>query len=164
MIYASWSRGFRSGGFNGRGLTRFSATQPYDPETVDSYEVGVKSEFLDNRVALNVAGYHTKYNDIQQTKTVTLAGGTGNETVVINATSAKIRTMWTARVSKSLTLRGTFGYIDAKFGKFITSLPVGGIAFPVNFDFSDVDLIYAPTDSKHERRIFTADRSRRIGR
>ncbi len=147
MVYGSWSRGYRSGGYNGRGLTQFSATTPYDPETVDAFELGLKSAFLDNRVSLNLAAFHTKYKNIQQSTTISQPGGTGNETIVTNATSAKIKGVeadLTARVTDGLTLRSSFGYTDSKFGAFLTNLPVGGIAFPVTFDFSDVDLIYAP--------------------
>jgi iron complex outermembrane recepter protein len=147
MIYGSWSRGYRSGGFNGRGLTPFSATTPYDPETVDAFELGLKSEFLDKRASLNLAAFFTKYKDIQQSTTIAQAGGTGNETIVTNAASAKIQGIeadLTVRVTEGLTLRSAFGYTDAKFDEFLTRQPVGGIDFPVVFDFSDVDLIYAP--------------------
>jgi len=147
MIYGSWSRGYRSGGFNGRGLTLFSATTPYDPETVDAYELGFKSEFLDHRASLNLAAFYTKYKDIQQSTTIAQAGGTGNETIVTNAAAAKIQGIeadLTVRVTEGLTLRSAFGYTDAKFDEFLTSQPVYDIEFPVIFDFSDVDLIYAP--------------------
>ncbi|HEX8446937.1 MAG TPA: TonB-dependent receptor, partial [Sphingomonas sp.] len=66
MVYGSWSRGYRSGGFNGRGQTIFSASTPYDPETVTAYEVGLKSEFFNRRVAFNIAAYDTDYKGIQQ--------------------------------------------------------------------------------------------------
>jgi len=147
MIYGSWSQGYRSGGFNGRGLTPFSAKTPYNPETVDAFELGLKSEFLDNRASLNLAAFYTKYKDIQQSTTIAQAGGTGNETIVTNAASAKIQGIeadLTWRVTEGLTLRSAFGYTDAKFEGFLTRQPVAGIAFPVIFDFSDVNLIYAP--------------------
>lgn len=147
MIYGSWSRGYRSGGFNGRGLSFVSATTPYDPETVDAYEVGLKSEFWNRKVALNIAGFYTDYKKIQQSTTITLAGGVGNETIVTNAASAKIKGVeadLTIRPIRPLTITSSFGYTDSKFGGFVTRQPVAGIAFPVAFDLSNVDLIYAP--------------------
>ena len=147
MIYGSWSRGYRSGGFNGRGLSFVSATTPYDPETVDAYELGLKSEFWDRKIALNIAGFYTDYKDIQQSTTITLAGGVGNETIVTNAASAKIKGVevdLTLRPVRALTINSSFGYTHSKFGGFVTSQPVTGVAFPVQFDLSDVDLIYAP--------------------
>ena len=145
MAYASWSRGYRSGGFNGRGLTFFSATTPYNPEIVTSYEVGLKTEFFDRKLALNLAGYYTDYRNIQQSTTITLAGGGGNETIVTNAAGAKIKGIEadiTARPIRNLTLSATAGYIDSKFNGFVVNQPVG--ATVRTFDFSNVNPIYAP--------------------
>lgn len=64
MAYASVSRGFRSGGFNGRNTTP-SPPASYDPETIWAYEVGVKSEMLNKRLRLNAAGFYYDYSDFQ---------------------------------------------------------------------------------------------------
>lgn len=152
MLYASWSRGYRSGGFNGRGQTYYSATTPYKPETVSSYEVGVKSELFDRKLALNLAAYYTDYKSIQQSSTVTLAGGVGNETIVTNAGGARIKGVeadFTARPAEHLTIHGSAGYIDQHFRKFIVNQIVANQAVAAanglrTFDFSDVNLIYAP--------------------
>jgi iron complex outermembrane receptor protein len=63
MTYAQWSTGFRSGGVNER---PFYANQvvPFRPETLDNYEVGLKSEFMDRRLRLNLAAFFDKYHDI----------------------------------------------------------------------------------------------------
>ncbi|MFO1377357.1 MAG: TonB-dependent receptor [Steroidobacteraceae bacterium] len=145
MVYGSWSRGYRSGGYNGRGLTTFSASLPYDPESVDAFELGLKSEFLDSRVSLNLAAFYTKYKDIQQSTTVSTPGGTGNETIVTNAASAKIKGFeadLVARLTEEFTLKSSIGITDAKFGTFLTDAPVAGVRR--TFDYSDVDMIYAP--------------------
>jgi iron complex outermembrane recepter protein len=150
MVYGTWSRGYRAGGFNGRGQTIFSAQTPYDPETVDSYELGLKTEFLDRKLAINVASFYTDYKDIQQSSTITLAGGQGNETIVTNAAGAKIKGLEldvTARPTTGFTLRGAVGYTDAKFKGFIVSQPVTYADLsisPRTFDFSNVDMIFAP--------------------
>lgn len=64
-VYASYSRGYRAGTFNG--LAYGSASQVYfvPPETVNAYEVGVKSRFLDNRVQLNGALFYYDYKGQQ---------------------------------------------------------------------------------------------------
>ena len=110
MAYASISRGFRSGGFNGR---PFSAADlaPYAPETTTSYEIGIKSEWLDRRLRLNLAGYYTDYANIQLTAVETEPGG---ELVVVtgNAASAKIygfEMNFEARPTEALTLFGGLG-------------------------------------------------------
>ncbi len=63
-VYGQWSTGFKGGGINPR---PFNAQQvkPFGPETLESYEVGFKSDFLDRRVRLNLAAFYSKYQDIQ---------------------------------------------------------------------------------------------------
>src|SRR3546814_7399097 len=58
MVYASYSRGYRSGTFNG--LAYGSANQVYfvKPEQIDAFEVGFKSRFWDNRDQLNIAAFY----------------------------------------------------------------------------------------------------------
>jgi len=69
LAYLSYAKGFKSGGFNGRptpnGSGQFNAITPYDPETLDSYEAGVKSEWLDKRVRANLALFYSNYKGIQ---------------------------------------------------------------------------------------------------
>ncbi|MEZ5557020.1 MAG: TonB-dependent receptor [Pseudomonadales bacterium] len=57
MVYASASRGFKSGGFQGTAGTAASAATPYDPEYAWSYEIGTKTQWLDDSLRLNVAGF-----------------------------------------------------------------------------------------------------------
>lgn len=64
MLYVTVSNGFKSGGINGR-PTVSATVQPYRPETVQNYEVGVKTQWLDNRLRLNLSAYHMDYKDIQ---------------------------------------------------------------------------------------------------
>ena len=70
LYYLSYAKGFKSGGFNGRPnpntfTGRFSAVTPYDPEKIDSYEVGAKTQWLDDHVRINVAAFHENYRGIQ---------------------------------------------------------------------------------------------------
>jgi iron complex outermembrane receptor protein len=62
--YARYSRGFRSGGINGRPIA-VSQVQDYDPEYLDSIELGLKSMLADHRLRLNAAAFYNKYQDIQ---------------------------------------------------------------------------------------------------
>jgi iron complex outermembrane receptor protein len=64
MAYFSASRGFRSGGFNGRN-TSPSPPQAYDPETIWAYEVGYKTESDDRRLRFNTAAFYYDYQDFQ---------------------------------------------------------------------------------------------------
>jgi iron complex outermembrane receptor protein len=142
MFYGVFSRGYRSGGFSGRGLSEFAATTPFQPETVDSFEGGLKTSWFDRRLDLNLAAFHTKYDNIQQSTTIPFAGGQGNQTIITNASSAEINGIevdLTARPVPALTIRASLGLLDAKFGKFLTQEGT-----PAIYDYSDVDLIYAP--------------------
>jgi iron complex outermembrane receptor protein len=62
--YAQWSTGFKGGGINPR---PFFAQQvlPFGPETLESYEVGLKTDLFDRMVRFNVAGFYSDYQDIQ---------------------------------------------------------------------------------------------------
>lgn len=59
--YVSFNRGFKSGGFN----VGTPGSPAYDPETLDAYEIGVKSDVLDKRVRINAAAYYYNYKNIQ---------------------------------------------------------------------------------------------------
>ncbi|QMW23722.1 TonB-dependent receptor [Sandaracinobacteroides saxicola] len=121
--YASYSRGYRAGGFNGRAQTLSSANTPYNPEKVDSYELGLKTEFLEDRVTLNIAGFYTKYKDKQEEVVRAAPPPAGQETIVSNAASATIKGLeaeFRARATDELTLNGSLGLLDAKYDSFPT--------------------------------------------
>ena len=65
LLYGLFSRGFKSGGYNIRANLLPITRLPYDDESVDSFEVGSKMSFLDERMFLNVALFNNKYKDIQ---------------------------------------------------------------------------------------------------
>jgi iron complex outermembrane receptor protein len=64
MLYGKISRGFKSGGFNGR-ANNPGEDQPYDPETMTSYEVGAKHSWLNERLILNASWFWNFYKDFQ---------------------------------------------------------------------------------------------------
>lgn len=63
MAYGQFSTGFKGGGINPRPFFPAQAL-PHNPETLNAYEIGFKSDFLDRKVRLNVSGFINKYNDI----------------------------------------------------------------------------------------------------
>jgi len=163
--YFTYSTGFRSGGFNGRGNTLDSAAIPYDPETVDNIEVGLKSSWLENRLRLNIAYFHTGYDDMQQD--INISGGpSGQQTIVTNAAQSTIQGVevdaaWL--VMDNWTLTGTLGWMDAEFDEFFADLLNTGT--PV--DNSDLELRRAPDwsfsiDSFYEMPIGPGTASLRI--
>ena len=121
LLYALASRGFKSGGFDGRSNTPFDAN-PYDPEFVWSYEAGVKSTLLDGALILNAAVFRNDYTDLQLSS-FTANPGTGSfEAQFTNAGEAVIQgveaeAMW--RPAAGLTLSGHVGYMDAHYEEYI---------------------------------------------
>ena len=106
MVYASVGRGFRSGGFNGR---PFSPNDlfPFDEETTTAYEVGLKSDFLDRRLRLNVAGFYTDYKDIQLTATTQNDLG---QFIVLTANAGKAEIYGIEVEVQAMPLDGLFVY------------------------------------------------------
>lgn len=144
LLYLSYSKGFRSGGFNGRAASPTSLG-PYEPETVDAYEAGLKADWLDRRLRTNFAIYQTKYNNKQEEIVQPSPPGASNpqETVVKNASKAKIsgfEAEITAQPMNNLTLRGSFSYTHARYNSFFND--VNGDLIPD--DVSTLTLRRAP--------------------
>jgi iron complex outermembrane recepter protein len=146
MVYVSWSRGFRSGGFSNRAQTVISTNAPYGIETVDSYEVGLKSSFLDNKLLFNLAAFYSDYKGLQQNTTI--AGGpTGNETIVTNVGSSTVKGLeidFTAKPASGLTISGSMGLLRNKFKGFIATAPSAVAGLLDRYDYSAVNPIYSP--------------------
>jgi iron complex outermembrane recepter protein len=80
MIYASWSRGYKPGGVNTGTQGAEVVSSTFNPETVDSYEVGSKNHFFDNHLSFNLSGFFAKYANMQyiQEDPIPYHSGIGN--------------------------------------------------------------------------------------
>ena len=156
LIYASYSQGFKGGGFDPRGSANItpntdgvagppSYAEIYDfflfePETVDSYEVGVKGSLFDRALPFALTGFYADYTDVQIPGSVGVdANGDGIfegfAGVTTNAGKARFKGLegevFTrlardfAGPGSQITLAGTFGYIDAEYLEY-TSI-IGGL-------------------------------------
>lgn len=65
MVYATWGRGSKSGGFVSNTLGTTSATFSFEPERSENFEAGIKSTLFDGKVVANLSAYHTKFKDLQ---------------------------------------------------------------------------------------------------
>ncbi|MCZ8131710.1 MAG: TonB-dependent receptor [Steroidobacteraceae bacterium] len=122
MLYGSFSRGFRSGGYNVRFTDATIVTRPanpastpgpYDEETVDAIEVGLKSEWFDNRVRLNVAVFQNEYTDLQRS-----ANNQSGVQTIFNAADATMEGFeleTQAVLAPGLTIEGSYGYVKARY-------------------------------------------------
>ncbi|MBU1437212.1 MAG: TonB-dependent receptor, partial [Gammaproteobacteria bacterium] len=118
MYYGSYTDGFKSGGFDMRAVKSLnpSADQPYQPETVDTFELGVKSEWFERRLRLNAAVFTSAYDDMQVT--VQRAVGNNVASQVLNAASASIDGLELEAIvaaSDALQLNLIVGYTNASF-------------------------------------------------
>jgi iron complex outermembrane receptor protein len=138
--YASYSRGFKSGGFNdqaggfapfGGDLDAFrQAAQPTDPEKADSFEVGVKTQALENRLRFNLTAFYVLYKDLQKQIVVPIeVNGQPNQvTTFFNAAKADVKGIeaeLTALPIPALTLRAVLGLQDGKYKEYVTPIPAG---------------------------------------
>lgn len=117
LLYAKTNRGFKSGGFNQEGALTGT---PFAPEVVTDYEIGAKTEWYQHKLRVNVAAYHTNYNDIQRTVVESLGGGSV-ASVIRNAASARIDGLELevkARPTPELTLGASGSYTRAKYQKY----------------------------------------------
>ncbi|API59166.1 TonB-dependent receptor [Tardibacter chloracetimidivorans] len=155
MFYASWSRGYRSGGFSPRAATAETASTPFQPETVDAYEIGAKLALFDRRLDINLAGYVSDYKNMQQNLTVP-GGPTGNQTITGNVAGGAlikgIEMDASLRVTPELRITASAAYMDSHFRDFVTCGAYAGGPVASNscgvglvpFDYSANNLIYAP--------------------
>lgn len=114
-VYARVARGYRSGGYSVR-----TSQDPFLPETLWSYEMGVKSELFDNRVRLNASAFLNNYDNQQISQPVLNANGTFGQ-VVVNAGKTRYQGFEIEAVAvpiAGLTLSGNVGHIDIDILKF----------------------------------------------
>ncbi|WEK02313.1 MAG: TonB-dependent receptor [Candidatus Sphingomonas phytovorans] len=122
LIYGSITRGFKSGGFNYS--SRSLAALDFAPETIWSYEAGIKSDWLDRRLRVNLTGFVYDYKGLQ----VQALLSPGNA-FIGNADSAKVKGVElevTAKPVPNLTLTSNASYLDARYGSFTNAAVVAG--------------------------------------
>jgi iron complex outermembrane receptor protein len=144
-IYASFSKGFKGGGFDPRGQTSACRNSSggacngqqvydymaFDPESVNSYEIGWKAALLDRRLTFAIAAFNADYKDVQIPGSIGVTVG-GVQTfigITTNAAKARIRGLefeGNAVLAKDLGATGgtlnfawTLGYLDAKYLSYI---------------------------------------------
>lgn len=112
MTYASYTKGFKAGGF---AVAVSKAT--FDPETVDAFEVGLKSNLFDRRLTFNIAAFLSKYKSLQETITLILPGGSTAQ-VVSNVAGTEVKGVELStmlRASSQLTLSADVAYLDSRY-------------------------------------------------
>jgi outer membrane receptor protein involved in Fe transport len=125
MAYAHYSRGFKAGGFNVADTTAVPGNFPFDPEHVDAYEIGLKSEWLDRRLTLNLAAFRMNYSDLQVSIPGTSPGG-ASVNFIRNAASARsqgIELEAVAQIIPEFRLSAAGTYLDSKYLRYEMAAP-----------------------------------------
>ena len=173
-FYATYAKGFKGGGFDPRGLStqagdlnKNGTVEPneifeyflFDPEKVNSYELGYKAALFDRRLRLALAGFYADYKDVQVPGSVGCTVG-GVQTfcgVTTNAGAATFKgveaemlaTLFRGENGSRLNLGGTLGYLDAGYDEFVTNVPAGF----GNNGATDQTQVARPVDVADFRRI-----------
>lgn len=144
MAYAQYSRGYRSSGFNGGALTSAADINVARPEFLDSYEAGIKSQFLDRKLTLNLSAFHYDYTDQQFINVVTVTS-----VGLVNAGRSKIdgiEAELIVRPATGLSINAGLGLLDARYKELI----LNGV------DLSGNRLIEAPKSTMNFGLDYTA--------
>jgi len=129
MIYASVSRSFQGGGYNGGSFTLEEVGDGFDPEFLLAYEVGAKLSFASGRLTANMAAFYYDYTDPQ---VFTLDGGqaggasAGFVSTIVNAESATVKGFeleLSAHPTDSLTINAGIGLLDTAYGELVLPGP-----------------------------------------
>lgn len=118
MAYASVSRGFRAGGFNGLAVantTVFGAA--FDPETVWAWEAGLKSQFADGKITANLAYFRNALKNLQQN--VQIGGGSTRTENAADATLQGLEYELSARPFKGLNLYASGSLLFDEYDRLV---------------------------------------------
>lgn len=113
MLYASATKGFKSGGWNA-----FDGSPAFEPEEVVSFEAGFKTDLADGQVRVNATVFAYDYKDLQVS---TFQNGL---TVTTNAANAGVwgaEVEFLARPLPELTVAANIGYLKAEYDQFISA-------------------------------------------
>ncbi len=122
LVYATYSEGFRPGGFNRKPCNALTPAcnglKQYVPDNVTNYELGWKLSLLDRTLQFNAAAYQIDWKNIQMT---VFDQNISNQTFTTNLTDARIRGIEgdiTWRTTRELTVNAAFSYNDSKLTKY----------------------------------------------
>ena len=150
MAYATFSRGYRSPSFNAQAFFAPAEAGSAGSETINAYEVGLKSQFADNAATLNLAGFYYDYHN-QQFISVDPATAAAN---LINIPESRIygaEAELTWEANDTLTVRTGIGLLNSKVERgIISGINIAGKDLPTAPSFSmtgGIDLKLMDNDS-----------------
>jgi len=159
-VYLKYSRGWKGGHFNGGATYRQDVITAVKPETVDSYELGLRAHWFDGRLMTNATGFYYDYQNLQVFKIEQTAQQGFPISKLVNAQSATIYGVefdLYASPIEGMQISFNFAWVESEYDQFMTDLPFffaqprpnGQGNFPpkvirVPFDYSGNPLIGSP--------------------
>lgn len=138
-VYASYSTGYKGGGFQYIPFTLAVANTTFRPESLTAYEAGFKTDWLGRALRVNGAFFWYDYKDLQVAR---ILGSVSSATPLIdNAASSTIKGVElevTGHLTRNTTLGFSYGYLDAKYDSFV---------YNASIDFSNTRMVRAPKHS-----------------
>jgi|TARA_R100000501_G_scaffold17919_1_gene34973 iron complex outermembrane receptor protein len=155
-IYGKVVTGYKAGGSNEASPT---FTRTFGPESVTSYELGVKSDLLDRRLRVNLAGFIAKYKDLQLDISADAQDASLSDTFNVGRATVKgLEADVTALPIDGLTLQASYSYVDSTIKG--VNAPAGSIfdpavnpATPVNVGDDISGYFVLPFTPKHSVRL-----------
>ncbi|WP_227698465.1 TonB-dependent receptor [Sphingomonas hengshuiensis] len=124
LVYASATKGFKSGGFN---MASVNPAQGFAPETLWSYEAGAKLDLLDRTLRVNLAAFHYDYQNLQVQAFIT-----PGVTDITNASDARVDGVEVETVfqpARWAQLGANLAYLDARYKNYPGALGAGNVTF-----------------------------------
>jgi iron complex outermembrane receptor protein len=172
MVFATISRGFKSGGFGGSQGVKTAASVSVDPETATNFELGYKGDLLDDTLRFNATAFKTDYKDLQVVRFGPVAGSEFGAFITDNLGTADIQGLevdfqWIA--TDNLSFSGNYAYLDTEVndliivtnsgandisGKPLTAAPENSYSLVANYFYPseigefDVRLQYSHVDEQ----------------
>jgi outer membrane receptor protein involved in Fe transport len=119
LLYASYSRGYKSGGINPPLQPIFAVPENFNPEFVNAFEIGSKNTFGNGALQLNLTGFYYKYKDLQLSRIVARTSVNDNVSATIYGVEAEA----IVRPVRELTINMNFSYLHTEVSqdKFLSN-------------------------------------------
>jgi iron complex outermembrane recepter protein len=115
-LYAKYVRGYKSGGTSQRSSNPINFARGYEPETIDSFEAGLKSNFFDGRVSGSIAGFYMKIDQYQASLQTGATAGDRDFSGIDGSKIYGLEFDLTAAITRELKLGINGALLNTKFG------------------------------------------------
>lgn len=134
MSYGYYARGYKNGGFTGR-IAFAKDIGPFNPEFVNTFEVGTKSELFDRHMRADLAMFYNIYDNMQVVQNITYPNGTNSASITNagGATTAGFELATISNIWSGLQLKANLAYLDAHYTQYNTEHLVGVNLVPISY-------------------------------